>query len=287
MTNTMLNVTGVMVLTNQAGMALTFGDVVVPDPANDLAFITTTDPDYAGLVGVVIDPGGIADGERGVIAFSGYAPQVNLINTAARLDYLTTSASPGKGMAVSSAANPFGLAWTSASDPEAYLFGRFPPGGLELSLAGLAAGDLLRYNGAAWANVPSDVSVRLVKSGTQAVGPGATVTVTWETEEYDTSAMHDAGNPERITFPVAGKYAVVAGVNFDSNAVVTATLRLNGTTEIARQAQGNSGVTEGVNVPTIRSFAAGDYVEVRFYASNNGNILTANTHFEASLLART
>lgn len=123
MPNTSLNTSDILIAYNAAGIPLAFGDVVVPSDAADKAITTTTDPDYAGLVGVVIDPGGIAVAGRGAIAFKGYVPQVNLINSASRLDELTTSASPGKGQATPGAINSFGIAMSSASEPEAYLYG--------------------------------------------------------------------------------------------------------------------------------------------------------------------
>lgn len=286
MPSTSLNKTQSSVFLNKSGIVLVQGSVVIPSSSDDSSVTTTTDTDYLGPVGVVLDPGGIGIDERGSVAFSGYVPKINLTNTATRTQGIVVGSVTGQGTAITGYYNAFGFALTAGSTPQAFLFDR-PSSELSLSLSGLAAGDLLRYTGSAWANVPGDVSVRLIKSGTQAVGPASTVTVTWETEEYDTSGMHDGVNPERITFPVAGKYLIIAGVNYDANSVVAATIRANGTTELSRQAQGNSGVTEGVLVSTIKNFAATEYVEIRFYAGNNGNIVVANTHFEASLIART
>lgn len=284
--NTVLNSTGVLILTNNSGLDLIYGDVVVLDPTTDKNVITTNSTTYTGSVGVVIDPGGVANGAQGAFAFSGYVPKINLTNTATRLYALTTSSTPAKGVASASATNSFGIALTgSSSSPEAYLFGRAPDI-LPISLSGLATGDLLRYNGSAFANVPQDISVRLTKSGTQAVTSGVTATVTWDVETYDTAAMHDGTNPSRITIPVTGKYLVIAGVAFGANAVTALSIRVDGTTEIARQAQGNSNLTEGINVSTITSFTAGQYVEARFTANASNNIQTSNTHFEASLISR-
>ncbi len=284
--NTVLNITGVLILTNNSGVDLIYGDVVVLDSTANNSVITTNSATYTGSIGVVIDPGGVADGDQGAFAFNGYVPKVNLTNTATRLYALTTSSTPAKGVASASASNSFGIALTDATaTPEAYLFGR----ALDLlptSLSGLATGDLLRYNGSAFANVPADVSVRLTKSGTQAVSSGVTATVTWDVEDYDTASMYDGGNPSRITIPVTGKYLVIAGVAFGTNAVTALSIRVDGTTEIARQAQGNSNLTEGVNISTISYFTAGQYVEARFTANANNNIQVSNTHFEASLISR-
>lgn len=283
--NTILNVSVVTQSTNKSGGALAYGDVVIPSSAGDLAVATTTDIAYRGPVGVVIDPGGITTDEIGAIVWQGYCPRINLLSAAARTDGLVVSASAGKAtISASSSSDIFGLALTAGATPEALLISRFPA--FSANTNSPLAGDLLRYDGTEWVNVAGDISVRLVKSGTQAVGPGGTVTVAWETEEYDTADMHAGANPERITIPVDGKYLVIAGVNFDSNSVVAATLRVDGTTEIARNSQGNSAVTEGVSVVTVKDFIAGQYIEVRFYAGNNGNIVVANTHFEASLLCR-
>lgn len=67
------------------------------------------------------------------------------------------------------------------------------------------------------------------------------VTVDLQVEGFDTDTMHDnSTNPSRITFTTAGKYCVVANAATADQIVFGIRIRLNGTTILARQVQGNS-----------------------------------------------
>lgn len=126
--NTSLNSTVTMYATNQSGAPLSYGDVVIPSDASNKSVETIADINYAGPVGVVVDPGGIAAGALGAIAFQGYCPRINLITSAALRDGLVISASAGKAtVSASSSGAAFGMALSTGTTPEAILFGRVPP----------------------------------------------------------------------------------------------------------------------------------------------------------------
>jgi len=117
----------------------------------------------------------------------------------------------------------------------------------------------------------SDISCRVYQTGTTALTT-SWVSCAFAAENFDTDTMHDnATNNTRITFTTAGKYCVGGVVAVTNNAVVGARIRLNGSTVLARQVQGNSAQGEGASVSTIYDFAANDYVELQ------GNAATLNS----------
>ena len=137
------------------------------------------------------------------------------------------------------------------------------------------------------AGASSDKSVRVTKSGNQSgLTAGADNTVTWDTEAFDTDTMHDnVTNNSRITFTTSGKYLVIANINYTTNSVMSVKIRLNGTTVISRNSQGNGGVTEGINTQVLYNFSASDYVEVLFNPVSGTSDINTDSHFEAIKLA--
>lgn len=112
------------------------------------------------------------------------------------------------------------------------------------------------------------------------------VTIPFAAENFDTDTMHDnATNNSRITFTTAGKYQVGCQVSVTNNSIVGARIRVDGSTVIARQVQGNSAAVEGANATTIYEFTAGQYVECQGYASTQNSTGDADTHMWASLIA--
>lgn len=136
MSNTILNTTDVVIVTNKSGVDLSYGDVVIPASSADKAVTTTTNTAYIGMVGVVIDPGGIANDGRGAVSFKGYVPRINLTGAAARLDDLIPSATPKSAVSSPGASNSMGIALTASATPEAYLYGPFQSTTGEYSVIG-------------------------------------------------------------------------------------------------------------------------------------------------------
>jgi len=133
------------------------------------------------------------------------------------------------------------------------------------------AGYFVNMRGELLAASVTNPSVRVYQTAS------TSVTTSWDAlsfgaENFDTDTMHDnATNNSRITFTTAGKYQVGGGWRGNTNNVVGVRIRLNGSTILATQKQGNSGNPEHVNVSTIYQFAAGDYVELQGYSGTTMN----------------
>lgn len=115
------------VQTNKSGGAVAYGDVVINDTANDHAFTTTTTGGFtAGVVGVCIEPNGIANNATGRIQYQGYCPQVNANASVTRGYFLKTHtvAKQATGSATRGVGS-FGVALKTSTTPDAVLWG-FP-----------------------------------------------------------------------------------------------------------------------------------------------------------------
>lgn len=125
MPNTALNRTGVAVLTNKSGGSLAYGAVVRIDTANAESVTTTTTTGFADTpLGVVIEPNGIANNARGLIAFSSWIAIINL-NAAATVGQLIKAHSvAGQGTPHSApvVAGDFAIALEASATPKALLF---------------------------------------------------------------------------------------------------------------------------------------------------------------------
>ena len=104
-------------------------------------------------------------------------------------------------------------------------------------------------------------------------------------EDFDTDAMHDnSTNNTRITIKTAGKYLIGGAVQTGSNTALGVRIFLNGTTQLVRIFQGNSGVTEGASLSTIYDFALNDFVELQAATGTSIGAVTSadsNTQFWA------
>lgn len=105
--------------------------------------------------------------------------------------------------------------------------------------------------------------------------PDVTFTdVDWEASEYDDSDYWEGvTNPERITFPEAGRYHVIVNYHFDSQATGLRGARLirNGdaTAELVEDFhKATDLVVYRGNFACVVNAAAGDYVSVQVYQSN-------------------
>jgi len=141
------------------------------------------------------------------------------------------------------------------------------------------SGQVLTSNGAGalptW-QTPSgggvaDYSCRIKQTGTTSLN------TTWAAlafagEDFDTDTMHDTvTNNSRITFTHAGKYMVGASLKISANVSNGVRIKLNGTTVLASQKQGNSSSPEHCNVSTLYNFSASDYVEFEGYSGSAQN----------------
>lgn len=124
--NTALNRTEVAYLQNKSGVLLAQGAVVIVSPANVSAFTTTTTPSYSnGMIGVVLEPAGIANNAYGAIALSGYVPKINLSSSASLGDLFSTHTVAGQAAchAVPVITGDFGMVLGTGASPAAILYG--------------------------------------------------------------------------------------------------------------------------------------------------------------------
>jgi hypothetical protein len=115
------------VLTNKRGSAVAYGDPVILDTANARSFTVTTTAAYTGMVGVCIEPNGIANNATGRIQFGGACPQINL-NASGTLGHYVktyTVAAQATDAGASRVVGAFGQLTSTGSTPSVELFG-FP-----------------------------------------------------------------------------------------------------------------------------------------------------------------
>lgn len=131
----------------------------------------------------------------------------------------------------------------------------------------------------------TDYSCRVYQTGVTALTT-SWVSCAFAAENFDTDTMHDnATNNTRITFTTAGKYVIGGVVQVPNNTVVGARIRIDGTTVIAQQVQGNSGAGEAASVSTVYVVTAGQYAELQGYASTVNSSGDAQTNFWAYRIA--
>lgn len=146
-----------------------------------------------------------------------------------------------------------------------------------------AANATLLDDGIYNAQFPPTCKVR--HSANQSILDTTYTTLTFDTELWDHAdfPMHAAGNPTRLTAPVAGKYLVSGSAEFASNAtgLREVVLYFNGTTIHTRvQIAALSGAVTVLNITDQLSLAAADYVELRVRQTSGGalNVVTSGVH---------
>lgn len=128
----------------------------------------------------------------------------------------------------------------------------------------------------ALANPPA---CRVTHSTTQSLSDATETTLVFDTERYDTDAMHSTSvNTGRITFNKAGLYVVTGHIEI-ANATdyvdMYLMIRLNGSGNgiaLERDAGPSTfAATRLLNISSVYKFAAADYVELRAYQDNTGS----------------
>jgi hypothetical protein len=130
----------------------------------------------------------------------------------------------------------------------------------------------------------SFVGVSLVKSAVQAVANATDTLITWNTEDFDTSAFHDpTTNTDRITIPAgkAGYYLIEARVSFAANAtgIRSVSVKKNGATIVVGADLNNQGSSASSVLIHSRviSAAVADYFNLNAYQTSGGSLNTDNT----------
>lgn len=131
-------------------------------------------------------------------------------------------------------------------------------------------------------DIPSFIGVAAYNSTTQTVANTTETKLTFNSEDYDTSTIHDnSTNPTRFTVPTggAGKWTAVAYCSWDANASGTVRYMwwsLNGT-RIRSSLVSNPGAGFGLDQRSTLepvTLADGDYVEVSAYQDSGGTRTT-------------
>lgn len=107
---------------------------------------------------------------------------------------------------------------------------------------------------------------RVYHDANQSISNTTDTALSFNSEDYDTDTMHDnASNNSRITIQTAGKYILVANIEWeeDADGVRNLFFKLNGSTDIGRVLD-NPGASNGTlrqNLVTIYDLSVSDYVE--------------------------
>lgn len=125
----------------------------------------------------------------------------------------------------------------------------------------------------------STAACRVYNDAAQSVPDITNTLVSFNTELFDTDAIHDPAAPTTLTCKTAGIYLITAQVNFDTNATGARTLQIkhNNTTIIAMNSV--AGATR-VNVSTVYRLAVNDFLIVVAYQNSGGALnITASSRY--------
>lgn len=127
-------------------------------------------------------------------------------------------------------------------------------------------------------------AVSCTKSADQVLGGSATASVSFDTEDHDTAAIHDTvTNNSRLTVPTGfgGKWHVAAVLNMGSSGSGwAARIKVNGTTRATLPP--GAGSPAGSYASVILSLAAADYVELEVTAAAGGATIASGTGANAT-----
>ena len=122
----------------------------------------------------------------------------------------------------------------------------------------------------------NDISARVYNSANISINNNTETALTFDTERYDTDTIHStSSNTSRLTATTAGKYIISGNVSIATNSSGSRALiiYLNGSTKIAQtHLQNNGAGNSDINISTIYSLAATDYVELFAYQSSGGSL---------------
>ena len=118
--------------------------------------------------------------------------------------------------------------------------------------------------------------------------------ITWNSESYDTDAMHDTGsNTSRITFQTAGVYLCTATIRVDATTVTQANLfaKINGAAspQLGQNLIGGLTTTYAGQISSFMySFSAGDYLEwVQAWTGTGTGSINASSSAEFVFMGKT
>jgi len=130
---------------------------------------------------------------------------------------------------------------------------------------------------------------RAYHDANQSIANGVDTVVAFNSERYDTDAIHDtATNNSRLTCKTAGKYIIAASIAFAANttSVRIVGIKLNGATLLANFVV-NAVAAGGTycNVATIYDLAVNDYVQTMAYQLSGGALnVTSNPNYSPEFM---
>ncbi|WP_141703735.1 hypothetical protein [Planobispora rosea] len=141
----------------------------------------------------------------------------------------------------------------------------------------LDTGDVEQYWSSSWRAVSfgsaTQPRVRITNGSAQALTSFSDTTLTFSSARYNTNSMWSAGAPTRITIPsgMGGIYHIGSsvGLSGSSGQYVGASIRLNGSTVIAKQ-ELQSSSTCTINLTGDWEASAGDYFELIARVNTSG-----------------
>lgn len=132
--------------------------------------------------------------------------------------------------------------------------------------------------------------VQVSNSANQTIVTGVAQALNWDTDNYDTNAMHDTGaNFSKITIATAGYYTITGLARWDGSTLgfTEAYFKKNGTTTLAYSDYPSSSVANVTHTLTMSvSLAVGDYIEFWVLQNSGGNrvVTASDSYFEAHLI---
>jgi len=135
---------------------------------------------------------------------------------------------------------------------------------------------------------------KLYKSANQTISNNSGTSITFDSEVFDTDAYHStSSNTDRITIPSGkgGKYLIQATAGFVANNVGVRQVffEVNGTTnnnQVTLAGFSGIGTDQYININTIISLAAADYVILRVYQNSGGNLdIKGSNEFQTTFSA--
>ena len=138
-------------------------------------------------------------------------------------------------------------------------------------------------------------NVRAVRTANQSISNSTDTAIQFnDTDDLDTNTLHDTvTNNTRITIAAAGVYLVGGRVKWAASTGGTlrqAWIRRGGSTELAKvthPAAAGAGVLHEFEVIELRSFSAGDYIELMVQQDSGGALNVTKASFWAHLVTAT
>lgn len=161
-------------------------------------------------------------------------------------------------------------------------------GNTDYSLDTVDKAVFLLYYGGYWLDVSgegfSQAGASVSRSTSQAIATGVATAVSLNNEMWDDNALYDAGSPTRITFVDTARYLVIGNVKFAASAGGTyrkAQLRVDGSTIYAESTRDpiSASVETGINLTTVVSATAGQYVELVVQQDSGGNLNVGDANY--------